>query len=480
MPDSNAWRWIEQESIQSQQLNDPKRLDSLEQFRQKLEEVFSEEPSIAMTFGQPVRCAEDLTDVGLSDYLGWKLKARHAGLYRWDGSRFPCVAGFGRRPRWLTRHALLPQWLLEHGPLVRSKLTLTGLTAEESETLLGELNLLDAHLAAPIVVNDGLWGFLAMGDTVGGCYDDAAEPHLGLYGYSILNAWQRRSMGLPTRTEMLYREGRKAMERSIELWLALRPAGFRLRLLILDELPHLPRWLEMFLEGYGFEVQGTTSEKEAISILGEWRPHAALVDFSPHWRVPERFLKVAQRARPAPVLVGNSTSRNEEADALVQSLGVGQIFRRPCFFPRLAKGLFDAAVEVALRQQTLSPNERPSCLLVTRETETAWAMQGHLESRGFRVWAVSSQQDMSRLALEIKPDLVLMDLLPGEHLAIEQVSRIRSVSPSSKVVLLTSHLPESPWRAFGNSGPDVCLLKPVSLRELDRALGRLPAEVTLG
>jgi two-component system cell cycle response regulator DivK len=91
-----------------------------------------------------------------------------------------------------------------------------------------------------------------------------------------------------------------------------------------------------------------------------------------------------------------------------------------------------------------------------------------LEFSGYRVFAAATGEDGVRMAGEVDPDLILMDLqLPGIDGA-EALRRIRagSVRPDVPVVAVTAFaMPEDRHRAF-ESGFNGYVEKPISVRGL--------------
>lgn len=432
-----------------------------------------------MTFGQPVRCLEDLVNVPLTDYLGWQIQASHGAVYQWDGKNFQCTAAFlGSYPRQIGADTFLPQWLLDHGLLVRSKLTLAGLTAEESELLLKELDLLAAELVVPIALNENLCGFLTLGPQVGEAYDGSEGLYLSLYSMNLISNLDRRQRGFETREERWFREGQKTLEEVAKLWIALKPTHSKVKLLVLDQEPEIVQILSGFFEKWGMEVTGTISEEAALEALGRRRPDILLLDFSYQWHVPERLIQAARMMAPEAVLLGTSTIRNDQVDEQVLRLGIDQIFRRPCFFARLAKEVFEAAIGVSLRPQPfLSP--RPEKCLIVDEAEAAMAVQSYFEAKGFRVWSATGGENALQLAQTIRPNLVLLDpKVPGIQ-GPALLSAIRKASPQAKVIVLTAGVNDHLEKVSKTIRPDIFALKPIPLDELGELIEQLFPEVPL-
>lgn len=75
-----------------------------------------------------------------------------------------------------------------------------------------------------------------------------------------------------------------------------------------------------------------------------------------------------------------------------------------------------------------------------------------------------------QLAGKLKPDLIIMDLSMPKLNGIEAIGEIKSISPESKVLVLTVHNIEEYVRASLEAGADGYLLKKSSYKELLNAI----------
>ena len=350
MPDPwQLWQRFQQELKDGEALSRVERVEDLEAFRHALCEVCGEDPTIFTSLWQLVQSADDLVELSLSDYFGWHLKARHGAIYqaRPDGM-FHCLAAFGRQTGRLRTDGVLLPWLLKHGPLIRSRLTLTGLSVGEAETLLQELDALDAALVIPLAINEALWGVIVIGPPIVGCYDDTEPLHLTLYSLAILRCLARRQQGLPTKSKRQAQEETASLQAVVQFWEVVRPAQ-PLKLLILDEEPKTVEPLCRFFDTRGFSVYGVTTEADALVVVAQQRPHLLLVDLSLHRRLPVSLLNAVRLHVPNAVLIGTTTERDEAMDRLARSFGVQPIVRKPCRFARLAHVVFEAALHFSMQ-----------------------------------------------------------------------------------------------------------------------------------
>lgn len=465
------WQRLREEVRAGVNLSSPDRLAAVEEFRRELGAACGEEPTVAMTLGRTVLCSEDLVDVPLADYLAWFLKSSHGAIYRWEGEEFQPIATFGKIPKPnVGQGGVLPGWLLEHGVLVRTELKLAGLSADEAETLLRELDALDAALVIPITLNEALWGFLAIGSPLAGAYDGSEGLYLNLYGLAVLSSLERRRQGLPTRQEQEIRQEDEALKEVMELWVALKPSQTRLRLLVVDEEAEAVRTLSRFFSDWGFEVSGASTEETAIEELIRLNPHLLLADLSLHWKFPKKLVEIARSVVPAAVLLGTTTVRNEAWDELVMSAGVQQIFRKPFRFARLAKTVFEAALSVSLEASPAGRVRAERCLIVEDEKEAAEPIKEFLQNCGHPVWIAGTAKEALSLAAKVRPHLVLLDLRLPDSEGTGLLQQIRKISPNSRVIVLTAWIQEYPDEMFKTFQPDAYCTKPFPVSELHRVV----------
>jgi two-component system alkaline phosphatase synthesis response regulator PhoP len=108
---------------------------------------------------------------------------------------------------------------------------------------------------------------------------------------------------------------------------------------------------------------------------------------------------------------------------------------------------------------------RPAILVVEDETSIQNVIRTYLESENFRVVCVDNGSEALTLARELKPDLVILDLmLPGID-GMEVAARLRQES-DVYILILTARTEESDRVAGLRIGADDYLTKPFSPREL--------------
>jgi two-component system alkaline phosphatase synthesis response regulator PhoP len=107
----------------------------------------------------------------------------------------------------------------------------------------------------------------------------------------------------------------------------------------------------------------------------------------------------------------------------------------------------------------------PTILVVEDETSIQNVIRTYLESENFRVVCVDNGSEALTLARELKPDLVILDLmLPGID-GMEVAARLRQES-DVYILILTARTEETDRVAGLRIGADDYLTKPFSPREL--------------
>lgn len=116
-------------------------------------------------------------------------------------------------------------------------------------------------------------------------------------------------------------------------------------------------------------------------------------------------------------------------------------------------------------------------LIVEDDDAILLGLENVLQDEGFETFSAKSGQDGYRLAKEMDPDLMILDImLPGMS-GLEICKRIRDEGMQTPVIMLTARAEESD-KVFGlELGADDYITKPYSIREL---LARVKAHLRRG
>lgn len=116
-------------------------------------------------------------------------------------------------------------------------------------------------------------------------------------------------------------------------------------------------------------------------------------------------------------------------------------------------------------------------ILVADDNEDCrMALRALLESLGYEVHEAADGAEAVEMALGVRPDLVLMDIMmPGVD-GLEATRRIRSAPEVDDVRIVAVSAMEGAAEASRSAGCDDCILKPIDLGGLDDLVARWLAE----
>jgi len=115
-------------------------------------------------------------------------------------------------------------------------------------------------------------------------------------------------------------------------------------------------------------------------------------------------------------------------------------------------------------------------LLVDDEVEFAATLAERLQIRGYDAKSVYCAEDAFITAESDPPDVVLLDLkMPGMN-GIEVLKKLKQISPSTEVILLTGHGSEQCASEWAASGATDYAIKPVEIDALTAKIERAKAK----
>lgn len=121
--------------------------------------------------------------------------------------------------------------------------------------------------------------------------------------------------------------------------------------------------------------------------------------------------------------------------------------------------------------------EKPLILIVDDESDSLSFLFDLLHNEGYRVLPTSSAIDALDHVVRKKPALVISDLRMPDLDGLELLERVKTLSPGTRVILLTAY---GDWRTYQDlqtRGGDAMLLKPSSNDEILRSVRQALGEV---
>lgn len=109
-------------------------------------------------------------------------------------------------------------------------------------------------------------------------------------------------------------------------------------------------------------------------------------------------------------------------------------------------------------------------LIVDDEPEITRLLSGYLASKGHEAHTAANTVEAVRKIKEVRPDVVLLDLImPGQN-GIEALKVIKAFDPDIAVILVTAVIDEQLISLALDSGADAHLAKPFQLEDILKAL----------
>ncbi|WP_433212016.1 ATP-binding response regulator [Dactylosporangium sp. CS-047395] len=184
------------------------------------------------------------------------------------------------------------------------------------------------------------------------------------------------------------------------------PGPVRGRVLVIDDDARAAKLLEAYLAGAGYQVRTASSGEAGLSLAGEWRPDAILLDVImpglDGWDVI-RLLKHDEALRGIPVFF--ATIVDDKRAGL--ALGAADFFVKPVDHDAL---LAQLARHIAPNQD----QEPASVLVVDRDDTTRAVVEQRLTDAGINVVTCDDGAEGLRLSRDRRFDLIICDLqMPG-------------------------------------------------------------------
>lgn len=207
----------------------------------------------------------------------------------------------------------------------------------------------------------------------------------------------------------------------------------RPRILIVEDDPAVAKLLALYLTQEGYAVVHAYDGQDAVEKAQELRPFAITLDIMlpriDGWEVLKK-LKTLPATKDIPVIIVSIV----ENPTLGFSLGAVDYFTKPIN----RKGLIDSLKKYSMTQSII---RKPINFLVIEQDTTVMEQIGSiLDEERFGVIKTNKGEEGVALAVEVQPDLILLDLMLENISGIETIHRLKQ-HPTAKnipIILFSS------------------------------------------
>ncbi|MCG3116181.1 MAG: response regulator [Candidatus Manganitrophus sp. SA1] len=192
----------------------------------------------------------------------------------------------------------------------------------------------------------------------------------------------------------------------------------RPRILVVEDDPAVAKLLALYLTQEGYAVVHAYDGQDAIEKAQETKPFAITLDIMlpriDGWEVLKK-LKTLPATKDIPVIIVSIV----ENPTLGFSLGAVDYFTKPIN----RKGLIDSLKKYSITQSVI---RKPiNFLVIEQDTVVMEQIGSILDEERFGVIKTNSGEEGIALAVEIQPDLILLDLMLNNISGIETIHRLK-------------------------------------------------------
>jgi CheY-like chemotaxis protein len=247
-----------------------------------------------------------------------------------------------------------------------------------------------------------------------------------------------------------------------------------IKVLIVDDDQMNCDLLQNVFTRYGYQVISTTSGREGLNLFRLHSPRVTLLDL----RMPEMdglmVLKEIRAIDPhaSVIILGGGATEVQENQA--RALRVTDFIRKGLSLDILVEAV-NRVSQLPMQPSTGMPQSvtghavqqmDESILVVDDDPLVCDLLVQFLSLRGYRAFGVKDGHDALRMAGEVPPDVILIDMIMPGMSGIEVMQALREKEyPGSIIIMTGSHneeLLEDAWAL----GPQEVLVKPIDLERL--------------
>jgi signal transduction histidine kinase/CheY-like chemotaxis protein len=194
----------------------------------------------------------------------------------------------------------------------------------------------------------------------------------------------------------------------------LLPPTTKRTVLVVEDDPKACELMAYYLTEGGYAVVTAASALEAIQVAQEVNPYAITLDIvlqkEDGWQVLEK-LKSQSATKDIPVVIVSITEDRQ----LGAAFGASEFLIKPVDRNRLVEAIAHAG----------AGRRASHVLVVDDQPETVDLLTDVLQSRGFQVTPAYNGHQGIQLAIEKKPDIIVLDLMMPDVTGFEVVQRLR-------------------------------------------------------
>ncbi|MBI3596963.1 MAG: response regulator [Nitrospirae bacterium] len=232
------------------------------------------------------------------------------------------------------------------------------------------------------------------------------------------------------------------------------------RILVVEDDPTVERLLTLYLNQEGYHVDHATDGEEAIEKAVLLKPFAITLDImlqrEDGWTILQK-LKQLQETKDIPVIIISIIENRE----LGFSLGATDYFTKPIDRKAILESLKKLDLSSKIKRKPVN------ILVIDDDPKILQLMSAILESEGYGVLRAQQAIEGIDLAIEIQPDLILLDLLMPDISGFEALERLK-LHPTAKnipVIIFTARSLTEEDRTRLNAKIRGVIQKGKSLRE---------------
>jgi DNA-binding response OmpR family regulator len=232
--------------------------------------------------------------------------------------------------------------------------------------------------------------------------------------------------------------------------------------------------LQAVFSRQGYQVITATSGREGLALFQQHRPHVTLLDLRMTEMDGLTVLKEIRALDPQAgvIILGGGATEVQENQA--RELRVTDFLRKGLSLDVLIGAVHRVAQQARRAQETHAmrgtgeADEGPSesILVVDGESLVRDLLVRFLSLRGYRVFAAKEGHEALRMAEELKPDLIVLDLVMPEMNGVEILRTLRERQYAGSTIIVTGSQNEEILSEAWTLGPQEVVSKPLDLERV--------------